>query len=122
LVACVLAYAKLGYGWGSFALFFLAPDISLLAYMAGPRTGAAFYNATHSLIGAAAVLAFGCLFGSDLAISAGLIWCAHIGFDRMLGYGLKYASGFGVTHLGLIGRARLAPNNSSKPKPLRGAD
>jgi Domain of unknown function (DUF4260) len=30
---------------------------------------------------------------------------AHIGFDRMLGYGLKYASGFGDTHLSRIGRA-----------------
>lgn len=121
LAACVLAYTKLGYGWGSFALFFLVPDISLFAYLAGPRAGAAFYNATHSLIGAGAVLAFGSLSGSALAISAGLIWCAHIGFDRMLGYGLKYASGFGFTHLGLIGRTRLAPNNSFEPKPLRGS-
>jgi hypothetical protein len=120
-VACVLAYAKLGYGWGFFALFFLVPDLSLFAFLAGSRTGAAFYNATHSLIGAAAVLAFGSLSGSALAISVGLVWCAHIGFDRMLGYGLKYASGFGFTHLGLIGRARLAPNNSFKPKPLRGS-
>ena len=41
---------------------------------------------------------------------AGLIWIAHVGFDRALGYGLKYASGFGDTHLGRIGRAaRRAP-------------
>jgi hypothetical protein len=26
-----------------------------------------------------------------------MIWLAHIGFDRALGYGLKYSSGFGVT-------------------------
>lgn len=37
-------------------------------------------------------------------MAAGLIWSAHIGFDRALGYGLKYASGFGATHLGRIGR------------------
>ena len=28
-----------------------------------------------------------------------LIWTAHIGFDRMLGYGLKDVSGFKKTHL-----------------------
>jgi len=33
-----------------------------------------------------------------------IIWIAHIGFDRSLGYGLKYADGFGYTHLGLIGK------------------
>jgi hypothetical protein len=33
-----------------------------------------------------------------------LIWLAHIGADRGLGYGLKYATAFGDTHLGYIGR------------------
>ena len=33
-----------------------------------------------------------------------MIWCAHIGFDRALGYGLKSAAGFEFTHLGRIGR------------------
>jgi hypothetical protein len=32
-----------------------------------------------------------------------LIWANHIGIDRMLGYGLKYAEGFRFTHLGRIG-------------------
>jgi Domain of unknown function (DUF4260)/Transposase domain (DUF772) len=42
---------------------------------------------------------------------AGVIWCAHIGFDRALGYGLKYSAGFGFTHLGLIGPfTKTAPN------------
>lgn len=31
-----------------------------------------------------------------------LIWFAHIGFDRALGYGLKYPLGFRVTHLGVL--------------------
>jgi hypothetical protein len=40
-----------------------------------------------------------------LAGPLALIWLAHIGIDRALGYGLKYASGFGFTHLGRIGPA-----------------
>lgn len=35
---------------------------------------------------------------------AAAIWLGHIGFDRLLGYGLKHAHGFRFTHLGLIGR------------------
>jgi hypothetical protein len=34
----------------------------------------------------------------------GSIWLAHIGADRALGHGLKYATAFGDTHLGYIGR------------------
>jgi hypothetical protein len=40
-----------------------------------------------------------------IAGSVALIWLAHIGFDRALGYGLKYKAGFGFTHLGRIGPA-----------------
>ncbi|HWX65359.1 MAG TPA: DUF4260 domain-containing protein [Rhodanobacter sp.] len=106
LLVSLLAYSKFGTGWGTFALFFLAPDLSFFGYLAGPRVGAASYNAAHSYIGALLILATGVLLIFPVATSVGLIWCAHIGFDRMLGYGLKYSSGFGFTHLGLIGRAR----------------
>jgi hypothetical protein len=33
-----------------------------------------------------------------------LVWFAHIGLDRALGYGLEYDTGFHDTHLGRIGR------------------
>jgi hypothetical protein len=104
LIAAVAAYSKFGLGWGTFALFFLAPDISLLGYLAGPVIGAVSYNAVHSYCGAVACLAAGLMVSSPVLLSAGLIWCAHIGFDHALGYGLKYSSGFGYTHLGRIGR------------------
>ena len=105
LLISLLAYAKFGAGWGVWAIFFLTPDLSLLGYVAGPRAGSALYNSAHSYVGAALLLASGLCWPSQLATTAGIIWIAHIGFDRALGYGLKYASGFGVTHLGLIGRA-----------------
>lgn len=108
LVAACVAYSKFGLGWGAFALFFLAPDLSLLGYLAGPKIGAASYNLAHSYVGAVGCLAIGVLFPSSTALAAGVIWCAHIGFDRTLGFGLKYSAGFGFTHLGRIGRVRLA--------------
>lgn len=106
LVVSLLAYAKLGGGWGIFALFFLAPDLSFLGYLAGPRVGAVSYNVAHSIIGPLVLLAAGVLLSAPAAVTAGIIWIAHIGFDRALGYGLKYSAGFKFTHLGLIGRER----------------
>ncbi|MDL9999901.1 DUF4260 domain-containing protein [Variovorax sp. J22P240] len=103
LVAAVVAYAQLGAGWGAFAMLFLLPDLSFLGYLAGPRVGAAAYNTAHSYIGPVAMLVIASLGDAPVAMAAGLIWCAHIGFDRALGYGLKYATGFANTHLGRIG-------------------
>ncbi|WP_293775968.1 DUF4260 domain-containing protein [uncultured Oxalicibacterium sp.] len=104
LAAALLFYPALGFGWGNFALFFLLPDLSLLAYLAGPKVGALMYNAAHSYIGAIACLVAGAVFALPVLSCAGVIWCAHIGFDRALGYGLKYAIAFRMTHLGLIGK------------------
>jgi len=104
LIAAVVTYSKFGLGWGTFTLFFLAPDVSLLGYLAGPVIGAVSYNLAHSYCGAVACLAVGLFAPEPALLSAGLIWCTHIGFDRALGYGLKYANGFGFTYLGLIGK------------------
>jgi hypothetical protein len=41
---------------------------------------------------------------SPLWLSIAMIWMAHIGIDRALGYGLKYSAGFGFTHMGRIGQ------------------
>jgi len=106
LLAALFIYARHGFGWGTFALCFLAPDLSFFGYLAGARVGAFCYNTAHSYIGAIACLVVGAVFALPGFTAAALIWCAHIGFDRALGYGLKYADGFGFTHLGRIGRAR----------------
>lgn len=116
-VISLLAYAKFGNGWGIFALFFFAPDLSIFGYLAGSKVGALSCNLAHSFIGVLAALASGVLLPWPVAVTAGVIWAAHIGFDRALGYGLKYSTGFGLTHLGHIGRAR-ARNGQPKPDPL----
>lgn len=105
LALSVAAYAQFGAGWGWFALLFLLPDLSFFGYLAGPRVGAAAYNAAHSYAGPLALLAAGILGAMPALLAIALVWCAHIGFDRALGYGLKYASGFRDTHLGPIGSA-----------------
>lgn len=104
LMAAVTCYARYGAGWGLFAACFLLPDLSFAGYLGGRKAGAIAYNAAHSYLGAVACLTLGVLLPSPSLLTAGLIWCAHIGFDRALGYGLKYSQGFGFTHLGLVGR------------------
>ncbi|MDD5410336.1 MAG: DUF4260 domain-containing protein [Methylobacter sp.] len=115
LIAASVAYSKFGLGWEMFALFFLTPDISFLGYLAGPTVGAVSYNLAHSYSGTIACLVAGFVLPAPTILGVGLIWCAHIGFDRALGYGLKYSNGFSFTHLGRIGRfPMITPNPAVK--------
>jgi hypothetical protein len=109
LAAALAAYAQTGGGWKLFALLFLVPDVSFIAFLFGPRAGAFAYNAMHSTIGPLILGAAALVLHQPLALSVALIWIAHVGFDRALGYGLKYASGFADTHLGRIGRRAAVP-------------
>ncbi|HKV75381.1 MAG TPA: DUF4260 domain-containing protein [Gemmatimonadales bacterium] len=113
-------YARTGtHGIGLFLGLFLLPDLSMLGYLGGPRAGALVYNAAHTyllpaLLGAAAWFWLGTFW-----LAVALIWTAHIGFDRLLGYGLKFPAAFQLTHLGAVGRARrgqpaLEPGENSK--------
>ena len=99
-----LLYAVWGGSWWIYALLFLAPDLGFLGYLAGPKVGAIAYNAMHSYMAPMAMMTVGFGFAPPLVLSIAIIWLAHIGFDRALGYGLKYSAGFGFTHLGRIGK------------------
>jgi hypothetical protein len=107
-VGMVLLYAAWGGSWWIFALLFLVPDLSFIAYLADAKTGAIAYNAAHSYMLPVALMTIGFALPEPLTLSIAMIWLAHIGIDRALGYGLKYRAGFGFTHLGRIGR-KLAP-------------
>jgi hypothetical protein len=102
-LVATFAYFWLGFSTTGYFVFFLAPDISFLAYLAGPRAGAFAYNVMHSTLSVALLGVSAWYLGMEPFIGLALIWAAHIGFDRMLGYGLKYASNFQHTHLGLLG-------------------
>lgn len=105
LVGGVVGYRALGASWLMFALLFLVPDAALAAYVAGPRVGAHVYNALHSYVAPAVLAALAYLGVVPGAWPICLIWMAHIGMDRSLGLGLKFATAFRDTHLGTVGRA-----------------
>lgn len=98
------AYAISGQGWLLFVVLILAPDLSMLGYLSGPRVGAYCYNAAHMTVWPLALVVGGYLSALPILTGIGLIWLAHIGIDRALGYGLKHVSDFRDTHLGRIGR------------------
>jgi hypothetical protein len=80
----------------------LAPDLGMLGYLAGNRAGAVTYDLLHTTVLPIALALYGFLGDHTGPLSLGLIWLAHIGVDRLLGYGLKYSSGFKDTHLGRV--------------------
>jgi uncharacterized membrane protein len=100
----IYLYRETGADWRFFLLLFLVPDVSFVAYLAGATVGAAAYNVMHTYGAAVLCVAAGYVLAMDWVQAVGLIWVAHVGFDRALGYGLKYRAGFAHTHLGRIGR------------------
>jgi hypothetical protein len=103
VVATVALYFDADYAVWAFFVFLLAPDVSFAAYLGGPRIGATFYNLAHTYALPVAIAAGALLTGeTGLPVQIALIWAAHIGIDRLLGYGLKYPTAFKDTHLGRI--------------------
>ncbi len=100
LTLAVLAYRYLGGTWFMFVVLFLVPDVSMAGYLINPRVGARLYNAGHTYIAPALLALVGFMLSTPPMYSLAAIWAAHIGFDRFLGYGLKYPLAFGATHLG----------------------
>jgi hypothetical protein len=97
--AALAVYLNRDYSLLLAALLFFAPDLSFAGYAAGPRVGSVVYNALHTLIPPLALGAVGVVTDARLAVEIALVWLAHIGLDRALGYGLKYPSAFKDTHL-----------------------
>jgi uncharacterized protein DUF4260 len=97
--AALMLYIHLGFGWLALIALALVPDLSMLGYLGSNRVGALAYDVVHAYVGPLLLATLGFLGSTDLAVQLALIWGAHIGADRALGYGLKYPAGFKQTHL-----------------------
>lgn len=98
LVVSIALYAYLGANGWVFALLLLIPDVSMIGYLVDARLGSLTYNAAHTYTLPLALGAFSLLGGWQPGVQIALIWSAHIGMDRALGYGLKYPTAFQDTH------------------------
>jgi hypothetical protein len=103
LGACVAALIYLGCPGWLVAVLFLTPDLAMLGYLINPQVGVISYNLAHFQLLAIGLGAVGLISSQPTITWIGLIWLAHIEFDRTLGYGLKNSS-FNDTHLGRIGK------------------
>jgi hypothetical protein len=99
LGAALALYFHLGFGWPLLVVLVLAPDLSMLGYVANERVGSVAYDLAHTEAWPLCLAVVGALRGIDALVQVALIWLAHIGVDRALGYGLKYPTDFKDTHL-----------------------
>jgi hypothetical protein len=107
LAAALAAYfAGLDEPWWLVPLLLFVPDVSMVGYAASNRVGAWTYNFAHSYPAPALLGALALAADEPLWQGVALVWFAHIGMDRALGYGLKYETDFKDTHLGRIGHER----------------
>ena len=95
----IFLFSQLSYAWWWFLILILSPDIGMLGYLFGNKTGAVCYNVFHHRGIAVLVYFFGIYFETDVLQLAGIILFSHIAMDRIFGYGLKYEKGFKFTHL-----------------------
>jgi hypothetical protein len=98
-VASITLYFNADHPWWLLVVLVLAPDVSMVGYAAGPTVGAAAYDVAHTYSLPVVLGAIGVVADTETAVQLSLIWLAHIGVDRAIGYGLKYPSGFKDTHL-----------------------
>ena len=110
LIVSLFSYHWSRGSWLQFALLFLVPDLSMLGYLANVRAGAVMYNAVHTYVGPLVLAGYSFRSGHPEIFSLSLIWIAHLGLDRMLGFGLKYPTRFNDTHLN--------PNRHTRPEGI----
>ena len=98
LVASYLYYHTEA-SWRLFAALFLVPDLSMFGYLINRKVGAIFYNLAHTYTAPLLAWLILLIIQQSPLYWLVLIWFAHIGWDRLLGYGLKYETAFKDTHL-----------------------
>jgi Domain of unknown function (DUF4260) len=99
LIASIALYVHLGASGVWFAALILAPDVFILGYRINPRVGAMAYNFAHNKALPVVIGVSGVLLKDSSLTALALIWLAHVGLDRALGFGLKYPSSYHDTHL-----------------------
>ena len=106
LTGALIAYSTTGQHWWLVPVVVLLPDLAMTGYVGGTRIGAFLYNLAHATPMPAMVIGLGWWQHRPLVLGLGLVWLAHIGLDRLMGYGLKYDDHFQHTHLGILGGDR----------------
>ena len=101
-ILCMYEYCYFDFSWILFVVLILAPDIAMLGFLFNNKIGAIVYNIFHTYLTTISVMIIGLITVQTTILAIGLIWTAHIGMDRTVGFGLKYATNFKDTHLNRV--------------------
>jgi len=99
LIAAIAVYAHQGGSIWLFLALILAPDLSALGYLMNVRVGSITYNIIHFYTLPMLLAGASFAFNMPTLLLIALIWFAHIGMDRVAGFGLKYPTEFKDTHM-----------------------
>lgn len=97
--AAIALYVREDFSILVLVVLFLAPDLAFVGLAGGPRLGAVAYDAAHTYVGPILLASTSLIVEWSAGVQLGLIWLAHIGIDRAIGYGLRYPDAFQDTHL-----------------------
>src|SRR5690625_231612 len=86
------------FSWILFIILLFVPDLSMLGYLMNNKIGAVIYNIFHTYIFPIVLIFISLIADQSTFLAIGLIWAAHIGMDRLVGYGLKNPTEFKDTH------------------------
>lgn len=100
LAAALFTYSELGFSWLMFAVLFFIPDLAMFFYVVSKRVGGIAYNISHCFFWPIGLGLYAWQTGETTLQAIALIWLAHCAFDRALGWGLKYPTGFCDTDMG----------------------
>lgn len=116
LLLSVLLYKQIHASWLLFFVLILAPDLFMLGYLLNVRVGAALYNLVHTYVGPLVLGAVSTFVKYPLLLPLSLIWAAHLGMDRMLGFGLNTPP-TSETHIYATSESQTGQSNATCNRP-----
>lgn len=106
LIASLILFATTNKPWWLVPVIIFLPDLFMVGYLKNTRIGSWTYNAGHSYVLPTVLSLVSLKNDSSTSLALSLLWFAHIGMDRVFGYGLKYPNSFKNTHLGSLDQSR----------------
>ncbi len=101
-ISAIWLYAVVGASWWMFFILLLAPDVFMVGYFKDSQFGALIYNIGHTYVTPFLLFTVFWIFHIPVLLPISIIWVAHIGMDRLLGFDLKLDTNFKDTYLGNI--------------------
>ena len=98
IIASIMFFNQNG-SWILYIALLFLPDIGMTGYIMNTKLGAITYNLFHTTSIPLILLIIFFVTQQYSLLIFGFVWLAHIGMDRVAGFGLKYTDNFKHTHI-----------------------